>query len=102
MPFTVATKKSKTSTAVKTNVTVIHDSPSAEAGLAVQALIVKWQGTMRKDGVTIPENVTLKMSEWAPGTRHEGTADPVAAARTMTPEKRAALIATIKAMDAAK
>lgn len=98
MAFVVATKKDKNSTAVKTNVTVVHDHPGNERALATQALVVKWQGTMRKDGVVIPSDVTLKMSEWGPGTRHDSVVNPIEVAKTMTPEQRAALIAELQKM----
>ena len=92
----VSTKKDKNAVAVVTEVTIVRDSPQAMSALADQALIVKAQGTWRKNG--IPAQATLKYSEYAPGTRHAGTSDPVELAKSMTPEERAALIEKLKAM----
>ena len=100
MAFKVSTKKDKNAAEVETLVTVIYDNPTAERALATQALIVKAQGGWRKNG--IPASITLKMSEYAPGTRHAATVDPLTAAKSMTPEERARLIAELKALDAAK
>lgn len=100
MAFKVSTKKDKNAASVETLVTIIRDSDSARDALADQALIVKAQSGWRKNG--IPATVTLKMSEFAPGTRHGGSINPLEAAKSMTPEERAKLIAELKALDAAK
>ena len=94
--FNVSTKADKSAKAVESKVTVVYDSPEAERALATQALIVKAQGNWRKNG--IPNEVTLKLSEYAPGTRHAGTVDPLTVAKAMSPEDRAKLIEQLKAM----
>lgn len=95
--FVVSTKKDKNAKAVETRVNVVYDNPQAERALATQALIVKAQGNWRKNG--IPAEVTLKMSEWAPGSRHAGQVDVKEAVKTMTPEERKALIEQLRAME---
>jgi hypothetical protein len=90
--FNVSTRASAGETSKQTIVNVIYDDPQAERALATQALIVKAQGGWRKNG--IPDNVTLKLSEYAPGTRHAG--EPNYAA--LSPEERRALIAKLSAM----
>lgn len=90
----VSTKLNKNAAATVTNVTIIYDDPQAERALATQALIVKAQGVWRKNG--IPESATLKLSEYAPGTRHVGEVDIKAAFKAMSPEDRQALIDSLK------
>ena len=93
MGFKVSTKPDKSGKAVETIITVVYDNTEAERALATQALIVKWQGHARKNG--IPAAATLKLSDFAPGTRH--TAKP------MTIEEAKALWkAEFNAADAAK
>lgn len=94
MQVKVSTKANKDSDAKNTVCNIIFDNPEAERALAVQALIVKAQGNWRKNG--IPDSATLKMSEWAPGTRHGGTVNVFEAVKTMTPEQRAALLAELQ------
>ena len=93
--FKVSTKVDKAAQAKDTVVEVVYDSPEAERGLATQALIVKAQGHWRKHG--IPANCTLKLSEFAPGTRHAGPTLQEAV-KVLTPAERAALIAQLQAM----
>lgn len=88
--FKVSTKKDKGSNAVETLVNVIYDSAPAERALATQALIVKAQSVWRKNG--IPAECTIRVSEYAPGTRHGGVVNPLEVAKTMSKEDRAKLI----------
>lgn len=92
----VSTKKDKNSAAVVTNLTVTGGSPATWQALGTQALVVKLQGNWRKNG--IPAEFTCNVDEYAPGTRHGGTIDPVELAKQMSPEDRAALIEKLKAM----
>lgn len=92
----VSTKKDENAVAVKTNITIVYDDPAAERALATQALIVKVQGGWRKNGT--PANATIKLSEYAPGTRHAGVTDPVELAKSMTPAERTVLIEKLRAM----
>ena len=96
MKVTVSTKQDKTATAQNTVAEIIFDDENAMRALAVQALIVKAQATWRKNG--IPDNCALKMSEFAPGTRHATVVDPLTAAKALSPEERAKLIEALKAM----
>lgn len=96
MAFTVSTKKDKNDkNPTKTLVTVVYDNSEAERALATQALIVKAQGNWRSNG--IPASATLKMSEWAPGSRHGGPVSKEQAVAilkaelaAMTPEQKVA------------
>ena len=96
MTFKVSTKVDKSSKAIETLVNVVYDSAPAERALATQALIVKAQSVWRKNG--IPAECTIRVSEYAPGTRHAGTVNPLEVAKTMSPEDRAKLIAALVAM----
>lgn len=99
--FKVSTKADENSVAAVTTVTVIYDDAAAERALATSAAIVKAQGSWRKHG--IPADVTIKLSDLAPGKRMNGSA-PVtlasvsAAAKGFTPEDRAALRALLETM----
>lgn len=90
----VSTKPNKAGNAVITDITIVRDDLAAQAALADQALIVKAQGVWRKNG--IPAQATLKYSEFAPGTRHAGTSDPLELAKSMSPDERKALIEKLK------
>lgn len=92
----VSTKKDKNSVAVVTNLTITGGSAATWQALGMQALVVKLQGSWRKNG--IPAEFTCNVDEYAPGTRHTGTADPLALAASMTPAERLALIEKLKAM----
>ena len=98
--FTVTTKADAKSPSVKTVLTVNMGKPEVRDALALQALVVKWQATARKNG--IPPTATINMDDFAPGTRHSAQVDPLAVAKSMTAEERAALIAQIQAMNAAQ
>ena len=93
----VSTKANKGAAAVVTNLTVTGGSAETWKALGMQALVVKLQGNWRKNG--IPAEFTCNVDEYAPGTRHAGTSDPVELAKQMTPEERLALIARLKALD---
>ncbi len=86
----VSTKADKTSAAKFTvlKVTLPDGQHPAVAGLAMQALIVKLQGTWRKGG--IPERFECNLVDYAPGTRHAAVATP------MTAQEIAAKAATDK------
>lgn len=92
----ISTKKDKNSAPVVTNLTVTGGSPETWKALGMQALVVKLQGNWRKNG--IPAEFSCNVDEYAPGTRHAGTNDPVELAKQMSPEDRAALIEKLKAM----
>ncbi len=92
--FTVSTKANKDAQAINTKLTVIMGSQATLEALALQALVVKVQGVWRKNG--IPTEATIKMDDYAPGTRHGGTINVFEAVKTMTPEQRAALIAELQ------
>ena len=98
MAFKVSTKKDKAAAGVVTLVTVVYDNPAAERALATQALIVKAQGIWRSN--SIPATATLKLSDFAPGTRHSGTVDPREAYKAMSHEERVRYLADLKALDA--
>ena len=94
----VSTKKDKNAAAVVTNLTITGGSPATWQALGMQALVVKLQGNWRKNG--IPADFSCNVDEYAPGTRHAGTVDPVEAYKAMTPEQRTEYLARLKAMDA--
>lgn len=96
MKVTVSTKQDKNAAAKSTVAEIIFDDENAMRALAVQALIVKAQAVWRKG--SIPDAATLKMSEFAPGTRHTTTVDPLTAAKQLSPEERAKLIEQLLAM----
>ena len=94
--FTVSTRPSKGKPEVKTSLTVITEGvkPDVVMALAMQALVVKWQGHARKHG--IPAELTINMADYAPGTRHAAApVDPKAAYAAMTPEQRKAFLAEL-------
>ena len=97
--FTVSTRPAKGKPEVKTSLTVITEGvkPDVVMALAMQALVVKWQGHARKHG--IPAAASISMSDYAPGTRHSaGPIDPVAAYKAMTPEQRKTYLAELAKM----
>lgn len=73
--FKVSTKVNKDSPAIITTLSVKEGNPQVAMALAMQALVVKLQGTWRKSG--IPATFECNMDDYAPGTRH--------AAAPMTP-----------------
>ena len=93
--FTVSTKKDKNAVAVNTALTIEDGSPEVIKALAYQALVVKWQAWARKHG--IPATASIKMDDFAPGTRHGGPTLQEAV-KVLTPAERAALIAQLQAM----
>ena len=96
--FSVNTKKSKNDTsATKTVVTVKWDGCPEDVAksLAIQALVVKLQGTWRKHG--IPAKVEIAAKDYAPGTRHGGFSTPQDLIAQLTPEQKRALIAEMQA-----
>lgn len=88
----VSTKKDKNSAAVVTNLTITGGSAATWQALGMQALVVKLQGTWRKNG--IPAEFTCNVDEYAPGTRHAGSVDYTA----LTAEERKALIEKLQAI----
>jgi hypothetical protein len=67
--FSISTKVNKSAPAVITVLEVVMDAtPEVRDALALAALVVKVQGQWRKHG--IPATCSIKMSEFAPGTRH--------------------------------
>ena len=96
MKIKVSTKQDKNAKAVETVATIIFDDKEAERALAVQALVVKAQSVWRRNG--IPAECELRMSEFAPGTRHASVVDPLAAAKSMSPEERQKLIDALLSM----
>lgn len=95
--FTVSTKANKDAPAISTKLTVNMGKPEVRDALALQALIVKWQGTVRKG--TIPAEATINMDDFAPGTRHAaGPVDIKAEVSKLTPEERKALLEQLAAM----
>ncbi len=102
---TVSTKVDKDSDAKETVLSVDWDgitSQQLKAGYLAY-MVVKVQGVWRKGGV-IPSKISIKASEYAPGTRHTSTMTPEQALATVKSEaladkaKRAALIAELQAM----
>lgn len=94
--FTVSTRPAKGKPEVKTSLTINMDAtPEVRDALALQALVVKWQGHARKHG--IPVTATINMADYAPGTRHAGPTLEQAV-KTLTAEERAKLIAQLQAM----
>ena len=94
--FTVSTRPSKGKPEVKTSLTVNTQDvkPDTIMALAMQALVVKWQGHARKHG--IPAAQTINMSDYAPGTRHAAApVDPKAAYAAMSSDERKAFLAEL-------
>jgi len=94
--FTVSTRPAKGKPEVKTSLTVntAGVNPDTVMALALQALVVKWQGHARKHG--IPATATINMAEYAPGTRHSAApVDPKAAYAAMSSEERKAFLAEL-------
>ena len=95
--FTVSTRPAKGKPEAKTSLTVITEGvkPEVVMSLAMQALVVKWQGHARKHG--IPATASINMADFAPGTRH---AAPTLeqAVHSLSAEERAKLIAQLQAM----
>lgn len=94
--FTVSTKANDKAVAKQTILTVNMGKPEVRDALAMQALVVKWQGQARKHG--IPDKATINMDDYAPGTRHNGVVDPREAYKVMSPEQRKAFLADLAAM----
>lgn len=95
--FTVSTKANKDAPEQKTVLIVNIGKPEVVQALAMQALVVKWQGWARKNG--IPATATINMDDFAPGTRHaSGPVDVQSAVKALSPEERKALIEQLKAM----
>jgi hypothetical protein len=95
---TVSTKENKEATAVDTKLTLDWEGMTEEdlRALAQQALIVKLQGSWRKNG--IPAEATVKVSEHKVGTRAaRGPTDIFALISKMSPEEKAAAIAKLQA-----
>lgn len=88
MAFKISTKASKDATAQNTMLTIVFDDSETERALATSAAVVRWQSWARRNG--IPETATLKMSELKAGLR--GEVDVFTAAKSLTPEQKAALI----------
>ena len=95
--FTVSTRPAKGKPEVKTSLTVntAGVNPDTVMALALQALVVKWQGHARKHG--IPATATINMAEYAPGTRH-ASPSLEQSVKMLTAEERAKLIAQLQAM----
>ncbi len=93
---TVSTKATKDADAVKTELTLDWEGMSEDdlRALAQQALIVKLQGTWRKNG--IPAEATVKVAEHKVGTRAPRVAGAVNIS-AMTAEQRATLLAQLQA-----
>lgn len=96
--FKVSTKANKDAAPVVTVLTVdTNCDRSIVDALAMQALVVKWQGHARKNG--IPETASIKMADYAPGTRHAaGPVDVKAEIAKLGPDERKALLEQLKAM----
>ena len=95
--FTVTTRPAKDKPEVKTSLTVITEGvkPEVVMALAMQALVVKWQGHARKHG--IPAAASINMADFAPGTRHAAPSLQQSVA-ALSAEERAKLIAQLQAM----
>lgn len=95
----VSTKADARAEAVTTKLTIDWEGISQEEirAMAEQALVVKLQGNWRKNG--IPAEVTVKASDYKPGTRQAAPAkgNILAAIEKMTPEQKAELLARLTA-----
>src|SRR5258705_3032836 len=89
--LSVFTKKDQTEkVGKKTTLTVVWDGASEDGvkALALQALVVKLQGSFRNKG--IPEQLTVNVKDNLPGTRHQMTAEEAFA--SLSEADRAALV----------
>lgn len=95
----VETRENKDSAPVKTNLTLNWDGMTEEdlRTLAQQALIVKLQGSWRKNG--IPTEITVNVVEHKVGTRAaRGPVNISAAVEKMDANERAALLEKLQKM----
>lgn len=97
MKITISTKLDKSATAKQTVLNVTEDDTEALMALGRQQLVVKVQALMRRNGV-IPDTMDVKVSEFAPGTRHNTQIDPLTAAKSLSAEERKKLIDALLAM----
>ena len=103
--FKVSTKADKNAAEVETVLSIDLNGCSEDVAvaLAIQALVVKWQGHARKHG--IPEKATVKMADMAPGKRLSAapmTPEEVLAGVARGEYKAADLIAKLQEMQAAR
>lgn len=94
----VTTRPAAGAEAVKTNLTLNWDGMTEDdlRALAQQALIVKLQGTWRKNG--IPEEATVNVVEHKVGTRApRGPVNVAAAVAALSPEEKRALLEKLQA-----
>lgn len=95
---TVDTRPAAGKDAVETKLTINWEGMSEEdtRALAQQALIVKLQGNWRKNG--IPTEATVNASDYKVGTRAaRQPKDLKSMIAALTPEQKAALIASLSA-----
>ena len=97
MKVTISTKLDKSSAAKSTVLNITEDNDEALKALGRQQLVVKVQALMRRNE-NIPDTMDVKVSDFAPGTRHSTSVDPLTAAKALSPEERAKLIEQLKAM----
>ena len=94
----VTTRPAAGAEKVETDLTLDWSGMTEEdlRALAQQALIVKLQGSWRKNG--IPAEVTVKVVEHKVGTRSpRGPVDPASLIANLSPEEKQALIAKLTA-----
>lgn len=95
----VTTRPAAGAEPVKTNLTLNWDGMTEDdlRALAQQALIVKLQGSWRKNG--IPEEVTVNVVEHKVGTRAaRGPVNIASAVANLSDEEKQALLAKLQAM----
>lgn len=93
--FWVSTKQDKDSDAKRTLLTVdFKDCPQATLEhLATQHLVVRLQGSWRKG--QIPNEATVRVSDYAPGSRMNGAVNIEAAIAVMSKEDKQKLLAKL-------
>lgn len=97
----IFTKKDKNEkVGKKTTLTVVWDGASEDGvkALALQALVVKLQGSFRNKG--IPEALTVQVKDNLPGVRHQMTAEEAFA--SLSEKERADLVAKYQKKPEAK
>jgi hypothetical protein len=97
--FKVSTKADKDASPVETKLTINFDGCSEEVlrEIATSAIVVKWQGQIRKNG--IPSEAEISAVNYRPGTRmvQQITVEGVLASVTkMSAEERAKLRALLE------
>lgn len=94
--FTVNTKPDKDGKPVQTKLTIDFTgvSPEVLQEIATSAIVIKWQGQVRKNG--IPAEAAIKAVDYRPGVRLAQTPPTMEQlVSLMTPEQKQALLAKL-------